>query len=69
MTDFAPRHAPDDLKSVEYAKPDGSIRTMHVSDGLLKPQNAEDDAALESLGYDRAEAASKAKSADAGKDK
>lgn len=49
--DFAARKAPDDLKSVEYARQDGSIRTMHARDGLLHPQDAQDDAALEAAGF------------------
>lgn len=49
--EYARRAAPDDLKSFEFAKADGSIRTMHARDGFLSPQDAEDDAALEAAGY------------------
>lgn len=49
--DFAARKAPDDLKSVEYARQDGSIRTMHAREGLLHPQDGQDDAALEAAGF------------------
>lgn len=45
--EFARRAAPDDLKSFEYARADGSIRTMHPRDGWLSPQDAEDEAALD----------------------
>lgn len=50
---FARRAAPDDLKSFEYAKADGTIRTMHARDGYLSPQDGEDDAALAAAGYEQ----------------
>jgi hypothetical protein len=49
--EYAARKAPDELKSFDFAKADGSIRTMHARDGLLHPQDAEDDAALTAAGY------------------
>lgn len=48
---IARRAAPDDLKSFEYARADGTIRTMHARDGFLSPQDGEDDAALAAAGY------------------
>lgn len=50
--EFAARKAPDDLKSVEFAKADGSIRTMHAREGLIRPQDAEEEAALIAAGFE-----------------
>jgi hypothetical protein len=51
MATFEARRASKDQGDFAYAREDGSIRTMHVTDKLLKPQDAEDDRALELAGY------------------
>jgi hypothetical protein len=49
--DFPSRRAPDGLKNIEFAREDGSIRTITVRDGLLKASDAQDDQILAGFGF------------------